>query len=56
MQETIDTKYTVKIVSPVATMSEALDLAEFCLQNEIARLSDGFDNFLHDEHVEFYEC
>ena len=37
-------------------MSEALELVEFCFQNELAHVVDGFDNFLQDDHIEFHEC
>ena len=50
------TKVVVRIVSPVVSMAEALELIEFCYQNEIARITDGFDNFLQDDRVEFFEC
>jgi hypothetical protein len=50
------TKYVIRIVSPVVSMAEALELIEFCYQNEIAHVTDGFDNFLQDNRVEFHEC
>jgi len=49
-------KYIVQVISSIVSMSEALELVEFCFQNELAHVVDGFDNFLQDDHIEFHEC